>query len=683
MIRPIALIAVVAATVLSTVAPRSAACATPQSPPDLTRGDEVPKGATHDWTHGATGARGWMFSHKLTTRRARQIAITSVAAKSPAADVLEVGDVILGVEGKAFSLDPREEFGAALVRAESSDGRGRLRLSRFRKGVEEEVVVQVPILGDYSATAPFACAKSKRILEQGCKALAERMAKPSYRCDPIPRSLNALALLASGRREYLPLVRREAEWAAGFEAESFRTWYYGYVTILVAEYALATGDKSLDKGLRRLALAAASGQSRVGSWGHDFARPDGLLYGYGMMNSPGLPLTLGLVLARAAGVDAPEVDRAIARSTRLLRFYAGKGAVPYGDHAPWIETHEDNGKCGMAALLFDVLGDEEAASYFTKMSIASHGAERDCGHTGNFFNMLWAMPAVALAGKNACGAWMGEFGARYFDFARQHDGGFRHQGPPEPKPDSYGGWDTSGAYLLAYAQPLQYIVLTGRRPAPLQHVVTQASAAEATALVADGRGWNNLERTRYLDSLDDDALVAQLASWSPVVRERAAIALGIRKAAVVETLIDMLDRESLHARLGACQALAKLGGGGAAAVPALRKALDDDDLWLRIQAAEALGRIGKPATSVIPTLLQRLASAARDTDPRCMEQRYLCSVLFDARKGLVTKHGLADVDRSELHAAIRAGLQNEDGRARSVTASVYELLSFDEVRPLL
>ena len=88
-------------------------------------------------------------------------------------------------------------------------------------------------------------------------------------------------------------------------------------------------------------------------------------------------------------------------------------------------------------MLFDLLGETEAASYFARMSVASHGPERDTGHTGNFFNILWAMPSVALLGEEAAGAWMREFGAWYHDFARQWDGTFRHQGPPEAQPDKY------------------------------------------------------------------------------------------------------------------------------------------------------------------------------------------------------------------------------------------------------
>lgn len=44
--------------------------------PDLTKGEAIPVGADHDWTLGATGARGWMYSGKLETTDARQIAIT-------------------------------------------------------------------------------------------------------------------------------------------------------------------------------------------------------------------------------------------------------------------------------------------------------------------------------------------------------------------------------------------------------------------------------------------------------------------------------------------------------------------------------------------------------------------------------------------------------------------------------
>ena len=647
--------------------------------PDFTQGAKIPEDAKHDWNLGATGLRGWMYCDKMVTSDARQIAITKVAKGSPAYGILEVGDVILGVGGKPFSYDPRTEMGKALTASESEAGSGELTLSRWRAGSSEEVVVKIPVLGTYSPTAPYDCPKSKRILEQGCRELAKRMEDPSYtrRLDPIPRSLNALALLASGQESYLPLIQKEVQWAASFKDEGMATWYYGYVMMLLAEYKIATGDDSVMPGLKRLALEAANGQSAVGSWGHRFARPDGRLYGYGMMNAPGLPLTISMVMARQAGVEDPALDRAIELSVRLMRFYIHKGAIPYGDHHPWIETHEDNGKCGMASVLFNLIGESKGAEFFSRMSVAAHGPERDTGHTGNFFNILWSLPGISQSGPNATGAWMNEFGGWYFDLARRFDGSFLHQGPPENDRDSYAGWDCTGSYLLAYAMPLKKLYLTGKK----SDAVPKLDVATAESLIDDGRGWNNKDRNSFYDALSNEQLLERLGSWSPVVRERAAMALGRRKSVPVEPLIQMLDSPSLEARYGACQGLSQLRRRGMPAVAALQKTLAHDDLWLRIKAAEALAAIGKPAMQTVPQLLELLAQVDLENDPRGMQQRYLSFALFE-RDGMLGR-SLEGVDREALYNAVRAGLKNQDGRARGSIGSVYRQLSLGEILPLL
>ncbi len=649
--------------------------------PDFTNGDPIPEGVRHDWNLGPTGLRGWMFCDKMVTSDARQISVTKVDAGSPSDGKFLVGDVILGVQGQPFSHDPRTEFGSAITSAETVAAGGRLSIIRWRAGETDEVVLELPVLGTYSQTAPYDCPKSKQILEQGCAALAVRMADPNYarasKLNPIPRCLNALALLASGNPDYLPLVRTEVEWAANFSADSMQTWYYGYVMMLLSEYIMATDDPSVMPGLRRLALEAAKGQSAVGSWGHGFAIPDGRLGGYGMMNAPGLPLTISLVLAREAGVTDPEVSTAIERSARLLRFYIGKGAIPYGDHHPWIETHEDNGKCGMAAVLFNLLNEPDGAEFFSHMSIASHGPERDGGHTGNYFNMLWSLPGVAQSGPHASGAWMNEFGAWYFDLARRWDHSYLHQGPPETNHDSYAGWDSSGGYLLAYAMPLKKIYLTGKRPS----IAPQLNAQASQSLILDGRGWDNKDRNGAYDRVSEDQLLEQLGSWSPVVRERAAMALARRESPPVTALLEMLESPNNNARYGACQALVALRSRGALAVELLRKQLSEEDLWLRIKAAEALASIGTPATEAVPELLELLAQVDPKSDPRGMQQRYLAFALFDNR-GMLNK-SLDGVDREALYKAVRAGLQNQDGRARGSIGSVYRNLSSEDIQPLL
>jgi hypothetical protein len=643
--------------------------------PDFTQGGKIPKGASHDWSLGATGARGWMFSDRLVTTDARQIAITKVEKGSPADGILAVGDVILGISGKSFSYDPRTEIGKALTAAESNAGGGKLSLIRWRSGKSGNVIVKLPVLGTYSATAPYNCPKSKRILKQGCEALAKRMADPKYRMGTIPRCLNALSLLASGNPKYLPLVKKEAQWASGFSANSMATWYYGYVTIFLSEYVIATGDTSVMPGLKRLAMEAANGQSMVGSWGHKFAGSDGRLVGYGMMNSPGVPLTTGLILAKKAGVKDPKLDRAIENSAKLIRFYIGKGAVPYGDHHPWTQTHEDNGKCGMAAVMFNQLGEAKGVEYFSRMSVASHGAERDTGHTGNFFNMTWAMPGVALSGPQASGAWMNEFGAWYFDLARRHDGQFVHLGPPGTRKDKYGNWDCTGAYLLAYAMPLKKIHLTGKGAT----VIGQLNAATAKAVVEVGRGWSNKDRNSFYDKLSEKQLLDRLGSWSPTVRKRAAMALVRRKAKVIPALINMLDSPKLETRIGACEGLAMFKGGAAPAVSALTKTLKHEDMWLRVKTAEALAGIGQPAMGTVPTLLEMLAKGPTKADPRGMEQRYLMFTVF----GQMLRRSLDGVDKAQLRKAVAAGLQNQDGRARGSAGNIYKQLSYEEIKPLL
>jgi len=646
--------------------------------PDFTMGDPIPAGASQTWTLGATGAIGWIYSNRMETTDARQIYITKVDKQSPAEGVLKTGDVILGVAGKAFSYDPRTEFGKALTAAESDVGKGNLSLIRWRKGKQENVIIKLPVLGSYSATAPYNCPKSALIFKQGCESLAKKMSQPGYRANPVTRSLNALALLASGNKNYLSLIEREAKWASGYSANGMASWYYGYVIMLLAEYHMATGDKSVMPGLRRLALEASNGQSIVGSWGHKFAGEDGRLVGYGMMNAPGVALTTSLVLARKAGVNAAEVDRAIERSLKLIRFYVGKGSIPYGDHKPWIQTHDDNGKNGMAAVLFSLLGEVKSAEYFSKMSLACHGNERDTGHTGNFWNMTWAMPGVVQSGPYATGAWMNEFGAWYYDLARRWDGNFPHQGPPQMKGDSTRSWDGTGAYLIAYAMPLKKLVLTGKNSS----AIPALSASEAKSIVVDGRGWSNNHRNEAYDQLDVAHLYERLTSWSPVVRERAAMAMARRKGmpSPVPALIKMLDLPSLEARYGACQALAQHKGKAASAVPALRKNLKHEDLWLRIQAANALVAIGEAAMVALPEMLTMLTKGATKDDPRAMEQRYICSYVFGK---MLRRSSLKGVDQELLQKAVIACLTNEDGRARGTIAGIYGKLSYEQIKPLL
>jgi len=645
--------------------------------PDFTRGDTVAKDGPHDWTLGPTGARGWIFTRNGHSAEARQILVTAVAENTPAAAVLNIGDVILGVDGKVFSGDARVQFANAIGAAETEKGAGKLRLLRWREGKSEEAVVTLPVLGSYGATAPYDCPKSKRIFELGCQSLARRMAMPDYTrgLDPIPRSLNALALLASGDEAYIPLLRKEARWAADFSTKSFETWYYGYVLIFLAEYGIATGDQTVMPGLKRLALETAHGQSAIGTWGHKFALPNGNLNGYGCMNQPGLSLCIGMVLAREAGVKDAALDSAIAKAAGFVRWYVNKGAVPYGDHQPF-PAHEDNGKCSSAAVLYDLLGDREAAAFFAKMSVAAY-SERERGHTGNFFNVLWAMPGVARCGPLATGAYLKEQ-AWYYDLARGWDTSFRYQGSPvgEEEHGKYTRWDCSGSYLLAYALPLKSLRITGGKPC----CVPALDAAQVEAVIAAGRDFPYKNAENPYDRRTTDHLLAGLSSWSPSVRLRSSAALGRREGDFLPALLDLLACDNRDARYGACEALGALGPRADAAAPHLRALLNDPDPWLQCLAAEALPRLGAEARKACVSDLLAMTLRPNPSDPRRMVQRAAAIALFSPYPGRrepksILAESLDGVDRALLYPAVQSLLQNEDSVARASVETVFDDLT--------
>lgn len=182
--------------------------------PDLTQGGKPDE--NHDWTLGPTGARGWVHGSMGQTAAARQILVTAVAKGSPADGVLLKGDVILGAGDQPFGSDARIQVARAITAAEQEKGAGVLRLIRWRAGKTDKVELKLAVLGTYSDTAPYDCLKSKKIFDLGCQALAkEGLGRVS-----IPSDLNALALLASGRKEYLPQLAQHAKEVSVFKADS-------------------------------------------------------------------------------------------------------------------------------------------------------------------------------------------------------------------------------------------------------------------------------------------------------------------------------------------------------------------------------------------------------------------------------------------------------------------------------
>jgi len=657
------------------------------APPDLTAGGERdPKHA--DFNLGPTGARGWVWGRHCGSYTSRQILITAVADGSPADGVLKTDDVVIGINGKEFDSEPRRIFGQAIAQAEVT---GKLPLLVWRAGKKMNLTLELKVLGAYAKTWPFNCTKSRAILAQGCKWIASTELKG------ITGDINALCLLASGDMQYFPKVKAYAHSVARLDKElKFETqrghfcWGWGYRTIFLAEYYMATGDKFVIPAVHAYAREIARCQSRVGTWGHQGAMPKvnggklhGRLGGYGAVNAAGLPCFVGMVLAtKKCGIKDPEIISAVETSSRFFSFFANRGSIPYGFHDPRMVDHDDNGKNCMGAFAFDLLGKYEEVRHFARWALASYDS-RELGHTGNFFSYLWGPTGVNRIGPKALSAYMDKQ-QWYYDLARDHKGRFHYQGQVGQGRQNYSRWDCTGVYLMAYAMEEKKTYFTGRRVHPANILSDEKIAASIKA----GEGYTTWDRGHaFYSAKTVDQLFEALRSWSPLARQRAAKALAEKAGDFTKRLVKMLQGSSQDAKFGACQAIHHMKTPPAGAVSALVALLDSKDLWLRISAAKALAAIGGPeARKAAPKMLALLANE----DPRdtlMVESRYLGEALFKKRdrsgKSGLLAESIEGADPAKLLAAARRILKNPCGGARASVTTLYNTMTPKQLKPIM
>ncbi len=658
----------------------------PKTAPDLTQDQSVDRKLTYNL--GSTGLRGWIYTKPAThfdglqgrtTAASRQILVTHVGEKSPADGVVKVDDVILGVGGKPFTDDARKSIAAAIQEAEKEAGKGFLRLTVWRAGKTGEVQLKMRVMGTYSDTAPYNCPKSKRIFEEACKVLEQEPLKAG-----IMGAINGLALLATGKAEYLPKVQELARKMAPptLDLQNTRkgsSWELGYQNLFLCEYYLLTNDREVLHGINETTLALARGQSLYGTFGHGFAAltPEGRLNGsvppYGPVNMTGLPANLAIIMGRKCGVKSAEVDAAIARASGFFGYFTDKGAIPYGEHEPW-PYHENNGKNSLTALLFALQGNRpKEAQFFARMAIAGYRS-RECGHTGQGFSYLWSALGANVGGPEAAAAFVKE-ASWHLDLVRRCDGSFTYDGGEQYGPgktddntyygkSGYYGMSPTATYVLTYAMPLKKLCITGRESVPANWL----GKKEVADAIASGRFDTDRERMNLKE------LVAAFGDWSPIVRGWAADELAERPEAksMIPQLIAMADGKDVHAAQAACETLGLLKS--AEALPVLVRQLSAQDRWLRFKAAQAIRKIGGAAKPAIPEILKALVQTTEPilpvnwADPIQLTHGQLAAALFDGP--------LADAvqaaDPKLLYPAIQAVSRNPDGMARAKLRGFFD-----------
>ena len=688
---------------------------------------------TQTYNLGATGLRGWIYvdtnnkdsgSHGLLTALSRQILVTVAAA--PGNSTMAVDDVILGATTAdsgtvpLFTSDCRKAFGTAIGLAEAKNP-AVLRVKRWRAGAITDVSITLSSMGSYSATSPFVCEKSDRIIAQGRANMVSKLLNNSnYPSRNYSGAIEALAILAVVKptdSDYIAVQAKLKAYAnrivaADLSPQGNYMWDWSYMCIFLSEYYLCTvadgtPDTSVLAGISRNTMTLANSQSRYGTYGHGGSlpkadgSPNGTVPPYGPVNSVGIPTNIAIVLGKKALIAgsvavAPQIDQAIARGAKFFAYYMNKGSIPYGEHEPWISGHGSNGKDPMCAVLFGLQSDRPAeAEYFSRMALAGCTG-REYGHTGQEFSYLWGVMGANVGGPTATIKYMENIRWQ-LDLARRTDGSFAYGGKEQfgagsTTDGTYLGpmascsVDPTASYLLSYGVAMKRLYLTGKGAIPA-NALTLAKVTNAIAAATykqDCLGYTTPQ------------LLAALNEYDPIVRNDAAVQLAGRAldAAQVASLLSMVtDMTNANGRMGACQTLGLRKN--AAALPLLNGRLSDPDLWVRAKATIAIRNYNPVDVSVYrDSMLKAFTDNATDPevivwdDPVQVSNRYLSLALFgNAVSDGTPGNNIADYTQNApkdlLYRAVRVALKQPDSYPRSGAALFVEYrLSLADVQQL-
>ncbi|MDT8389843.1 MAG: DUF6288 domain-containing protein [Lentisphaeria bacterium] len=554
------------------------------------------------------------------------LVVDLVEQGSPADGKLQAGDVIVAVDGQPIPLDAYTLFTEAIDKAETEEGGGKLRLTVRRApelmskdpkpqppkestkseirnpkseislgeisnaSREEDVTLQLKVLGAYSPSAPVNCAKTDALITQ----TADYLVKSG---DYGKLNWGLLGLLATGEEKYIKVVRdhlHAAEWAQPPEnldelvgvTKSSTAWHWGYQALILTEYYLLTGDAFVLPAITKFARGLAAGQDQAGLWGHRMRHPElGRAFGYGVMNQPSLSIFIALILAEKCGVKDQLVRDAIERTHGHYNKWIGQGALPYGNHNPKETEFTNNGTSGSLAIAFALLGNNKGASFYAAMSAAA-SEEILTGHTGCDWNILWSGLGANVLGPEMATAYSQK--THWLPTVTRTWTG-RHVGilGRGSAPNS-GGLGTTGGHLLNLCAGRRAIHLTGKG----MDKSLWLTAGESRAIVEAG----------HIDTSSEKALLDQLGSPFPPVRLRAAQALARRDAQVDDEVMELLTKGAFNQRVGAIHAIQNLK---------IEDTEDDllaiiknehDDLWVRQIAARTIGNM-KEAKKYAPELL--------------------------------------------------------------------------------
>jgi len=327
---------------------------------------------------GITGLRAILLKDRPT-----HLGVKYVFEGTPAHGKVKVDDIITGANGKQFVVPhrngygvevfgghgPMTDFAVALDESQGDRLKGRLTLDVERDGKPVRVTMDVGTkYGSYGKTFPIGCRKSDLILKELYAYIAKAQGDDGSWGPPQQNTFAPLALLASGNKAYLPLVKKNVQMHARTTKAKDQSWLinwrYMAAAIVMSEYHLATGEKWVLPELQEvydfLTTTQYTDMSQIvksptheqpkdsnrahGGWGHNPG-----FEGYGpiaMLTGQG---ALALSMMHRCGI---KVDRALHEKAYdfLVRGTGRNGYVWYADIPSRPDRWADMGRTGAAAL---------------------------------------------------------------------------------------------------------------------------------------------------------------------------------------------------------------------------------------------------------------------------------------------------------------------------------------------
>jgi len=638
---------------------------------------------------GPSGMRGWIwttprYNSDLDTGEAPwQILVTSVGTNTPASAAgILTNDVILGAQAgggavSVFTNNARKSFGLAIGDAEAANGVLRLLINRDGVGTNQTYALQLKLTNlAYSATAPYNCAKSTRILADAVNVISNK----TFTFPCIANPVLGLAKLAVGITNDPVRIYANSICPATGSLQPlvyYDSWTWAYNNIFLTEYFLLTGDTRVTNGILEWTHSLAEAQSMYGTLGHHYTenRHDGThgsAWGYGPMHGCSIPAGISIVLAKKCGISHPEIDPAIDRLGKYESYYVGKGGIPYGEHAPELQSYRANGgRHAMAAMFFALQGNRPTQTeYFTRMNMAEYNG-MESWHCGGDPNYIWGWIAANIGGTNALSSRLAQM-RWYVDLARRYDGSFVNDSYDQgglggltvnywDTPRAYSSYDLepSSLYVLLFSGPNRRIYLTGRNPTPANEL---SAAAVSNAIWA-----GHLELT--VNGYTTNELLRCFGEYDPYVRWSVAQTLSTKPGStnLVPTLIAMTTHADSRVREASCQALGAIKS--PSAIPALVARLSDPNMGVRWKAGGALQEFDSAATTasyLTDIMTAFITNGSLDAysidwaDPLREANTCLSALLFKQRPG-----DTLTAPTNLFYETVKVGLAQPDGFGRA------------------